>query len=248
MNLQTLCREFSWVGPTADADGHIVTPWRYDDGDRVVVFVSRESDRWWRLDDNGDALFRLAAAGVDPESTRLQARLAVLPQLLGVRVDEDGEQLVAFADDANLEAGVLAVAEAAAQLQGLAIEPRSRVASVFREQVVALIEAVARDAKIETHRNVPADESQSILADLYLCSKTPIAVFAATSAHRLMEAQMTWLDAQRRAVSLYVLATVESARAVGISQYTRANYYTDKTVEFTEPGALKGLIATQMLH
>lgn len=122
MNLQTLCREFSWVGPEVAADGHIVTPWRYDDGDRVVVFARRESGQQWRLDDNGEALFRLAAAGVDPESARVQAYLAALPHLLGVQVDEDGEQLVALTHDAGLAAGVLAVTEAAAQLQRLATD------------------------------------------------------------------------------------------------------------------------------
>lgn len=248
MNVQTLCREFFWVGPSAVTDGHIITPWRYDDGDHVVVFISRASDQQWRLDDNGEALFRLAGAGIDPESARVQARLAVMPQVLGVRVDEDGESLVAFADDHTLESAVLAVAEAAVQLQGFAIDTCVRVPSEFRQQIVEIIEAVARSAQIEARRDVPTDESQSILADIYLCSNIPVAVFAATSGQRLMEAQMTWLDAQRRHVPLYVLAMVESARAVGISQYTRANYYTDKTVEFTGVQALQGLVESRLHH
>lgn len=248
MNLQTLCRQFSWVGQSQDADGHIVTPWRYDDGDRVVVFVNRAPGRRWRLDDNGEALFRLAAAGIDPNSARVQTRLSMLPHLLGVQIDETGEQLLALTDDAGLEAGVLAVAEAATQLQGLAIDASPRSASNFRERVIGIIEDAAQEAHIEARRDVPTDESRSILADCYLCAATPIAVFAATSARRLLEAQMTWLDARRRQVPLYVLAAVESASAVGLSQYTRANYYTDKTVEMTEPSALRGLIAEQMLH
>ncbi len=46
----------------------------------------------------------------------------------------------------------------------------------------------------------------------------------------------------------YVLATVEDVRAVGINQYTRANYYTDKTMEFTGAKTLGELVAHQLRH
>jgi hypothetical protein len=68
-NGSQFCSGFQWVG-TDDA-GRLVTPWRYDDGDQVVVFARREGSEW-RVDDNGEGLFRLAAAGVVIAATSAQ--------------------------------------------------------------------------------------------------------------------------------------------------------------------------------
>ena len=119
MNMNALCSRFNWV-PT-DGGGHLVTPWRYDDGDRVVVFARREG-QGWRVDDNGEGVFRLAMAGVDPDGDRVRGRLAAFPCLLNVHLLEDGETLSAVATDDRLVDAALAVAEASAQLQSLAAQ------------------------------------------------------------------------------------------------------------------------------
>lgn len=245
MNLRTICQRFAWMA-TEDG-GHLVTPWRYDDGDHVVVFARRHG-AGWRVDDNGEGLFRLAGAGIDPESERVRARLKALPQLLGVYLDDDGECLYATAATADLETAALAVAEASAQLQFFSSLCQARQPSGFRERIVSIVEEAAREVGIESRRHVAADESQSLFVDVYLCSPTPLMVIAATSPQRLMEAEIIWLDAARRGESVYVLAMVESAQAIGVTQYTRANYYTDKTVEFAGPKALSHLIAARLQH
>lgn len=121
MKTTDVCKGFEWLG--AGDDRRLVTPWRYDDGDQVVIFARREGDQW-RTDDNGEGLFRLAAAGVDPESPFVQARLAALSALLGVAVDEDAETLSACS--ADLEQAALAVAEASSQVMALACLRRAR--------------------------------------------------------------------------------------------------------------------------
>lgn len=245
MSNQHFCQHFQWL--ESPEGGRIITPWRYDDGDQVVIFATR-TEAGWKLDDNGESLFRLAAAGVDPESDRVKARLAAFPSLLGVRLDDDGESLCAEATQATFEQTAIAVAEASAQIQALSVLRQIRQVSDFRERVMSIVEEVARAAGIETRSNVPADESQTLFTDVYVCSPTPLLIIAATTPKRLMEAEMIWLDAARRQDHVYVLATVESAQSIGLSQYTRANYYTDKTVEFTAPKALGDLIAKQMRH
>lgn len=243
MNAQDFCQNFQWV--ESPEGGRLVTSWRYDDGDQVVIFATR-TEAGWKLDDNGESLFRLAAAGVDPESERVKERLAAFPSLLGVRLDDDGESLSANATPATFEQTAMAVAEASAQIQGLSVLRQSRQVSDFRDRVVKIVEEVARTAGIETRSNVPADESQTLFTDVYVCSPTPLLIIAATTPQRLMEAEMIWLDAARRQDRVYVLATVENARSVGFYQYTRANYYTDKTVEFSNPRALADLVSTQI--
>lgn len=243
MHNNDFCKRFDWIG--TNDNGRLVTPWRYDDGDQVVIFAHRDGTQW-RVDDNGEALFRLAAAGVDPESPAVVARLDAFPTLLGVQVGEDGETLTTRA--AHLEQAAFAVAEASSQIMALACLRRVRPESDFRERVVQVVQAAAASLGVEARLDVPVDESQSLRADVYLLSRVPLIVIAATSAQRLMEAEIIWLDAARRQEPAYVLATVEDARAVGINQYTRANYYTDKTVEFTGAKALGELVAHQLRH
>lgn len=113
--------------------------------------------------------------------------------------------------------------------------------------MIDIVQEVARDAGVEYRQDVPVDESGSLMVDVYIASPTPLMVVAATSIQRLMEAEIIWLDAAHRREPAYVLATVESAQAVGISQYTRANYYTDKTVEFASP-ALRNLVSSRLQH
>lgn len=239
MNAHDFCKGFEWH---ADASGgRLLTPLLYDDGDQVVVFASPGADGW-RLDDNGEGVFRLAASGVDPDGDRVRARLAAFEPLLGVRLDDDGESLYAIAADADIERSALAVAEASVQIMALSCLRQERQASDFRERVMAIVEEVAVAAGVEARRDVPIDESQTLLADIWLATPRPVLVIAASTPQRLMEAEIIWLDAARRNEQTYVLALVEDARAIGVKQYTRANYYTDKTVEFAGGKALADLI------
>lgn len=225
--------------------GQLITPFHFDDGDNVVIFARRLS-QGWQLDDNGEALFRLAASGVDPESERVQTRIADLQSLLGVRCDQDGETLYSLADNGTIAERAFAVAEAASQLIALSCLRQTRQPSGFRERVMAIVEQVAESANITMRRDVAADESQSILVDAYLVVQRPVLVVAATSAQRLMEAEIIFLDCARRKEPVYVLALIEDVRAIGIKQYTRANYYTDKTVEFATDIAIADLIRSQI--
>ena len=212
------CKSLVWR--ETPEGGQLVTPFRFDDGDNVVIFAHRLS-QGWRLDDNGEALFRLATSGVDPESERVQARIADLQSLLGVQCDEDGETLYSLADNSSISERAFAVAEAAAQLIALScLRQQTRQPSGFREHVMDIVEQVAKSADITMRRDMPADESQSILVDVYLVAP--------------------------RKEPAYVLALVEDARAIGIKQYTRANYYTDKTVEFASDKAIADLLRGQI--
>lgn len=237
------CQGFVWA-PT-DYGGRLLTPWRYDDGDHIVVFVSAADGDQWRIDDNGEAAFRLSGAGVDLDSERVHVRLAAFPELLGVQWHAEDEELFCIATQVpEIGERALLVAEAAAQLMSLACLVRERKVSDFRERVISVVEQVAAAANLEVRRDVPVDESQTLLVDAWLGAHRPVYVIAATSAQRLMEAEVIWLDAARRQERAFVLALVDDVRAVGVKQYTRANYYTDKTVEHTSDAALRNLVQT----
>lgn len=68
---------------------------------------------------------------------------------------------------------------------------------------------------------------------------------AATNATRLLEAEIIHMQYRLANMSGFVLAIAESQTAVGKRQFERANYYTGKTVTFSEPD-LPRLVETQL--
>jgi hypothetical protein len=239
------CKDFVWK-PTAQG-GVVVTPWRYDDGDQIVVYARRVGDVW-HLDDNGEPALRLGMDGVDIDGERAQSRIKACEISLGLRWNDVEDSFFVEAPAARFETAALAVAEAAAQLAGLGALRQDRVANDFKHRVVEIVKTVARDAKVECRTDVPVDESQTIFADAWVATARPVLVFAATSPQRLSEAQIVWLDAQVRKSPLFVLALIDDAKQIGVKNYTRANYYTDKTVEFASAHAVEQLLQAQILR
>lgn len=237
------CKDFIWK-PTAHG-GVAVTPWRYDDGDQIVVYA-RRSNGGWRLDDNGEAALRLALDGVDVDGERAQSRIKACELSLGVCWDESDDSFFVEAPDFRFESSALAIAEAAAQLAGLGALRQDRIVSDFKARVVDLVKSVAKEANLECRTDVPVDESRTIFADAWVAAQRPLLVFAASSVQRLQEAEIAWLDAKRRVEPLFVLALIDDAKQIGVKNYTRANYYTDKTVEFASSPAVVDLLKGQL--
>jgi hypothetical protein len=239
------CKDFVWKA--TPQGGLAVTPWRYDDGDQIVVYA-RRTNAGWRLDDNGEAALRLALDGVDVDGERAQARIKACELSLGVRWDESEDSFFIDSTEARFELAALAIAEAAAQLAGLGALRQDRAVSEFRAHVVDLVKSVANEANVDCRTDVPVDESQTIFADAWIAAPRPVLVFAATGVQRLLEAEIAWLDAKRRHEPIFVLALVEDAKQIGLKNYTRANYYTDKTVEFASRPAVAELLHSQLVQ
>jgi hypothetical protein len=240
-----LCKDFS-IRKTAEGIA-VVTPFRYDDGDSIVVFVRQIEDGTYRIDDNGEAATRLIFEGLDLDSTALQAWLSNLSMLHNIAWDDEKEALTTNASQDMLERRILAVAEASAQMQALVALKRERRETNFKEQVIRILQEVQAETKIEARYNVPVDKAQQLYADAYFASKTPLIIVAANNAERLLEAELMWANAQRLGDPSYIVAVVENIQAVGARQFQRAGYYTDKTVEFSGmPEAFRQMVATRL--
>lgn len=61
----------------------------------------------------------------------------------------------------------------------------------------------------------------------------PLIVIAASSATRLLEAEVIHMQYRYTKQRGFILAVAESEKVVGKKQFHRANYYTGKTVEFS---------------
>lgn len=205
----------------------ITTPLRYDDGDQVVVFVTVQQDETFRIDDNGEAATRLMFEGVDIDSQHTQTLIRRLCAVHQIQWQIEKGVLWCQAFRKTLIQQIIKMAQASVQMQTLVLVPEPKF-SQFKQLIIEVIEQVQQETGCQVQFNVRV-ENQPVYADAYLMTKTPLAVIAASSVERLLEAQLLWATVKK---SVYVLAVVESVAQVGQKRFSQANYYTDKTVEY----------------
>ena len=202
------------------------TPFGVDFNDDLVVRV-RPDGQAWRVDDNGDTLLALALAGSAPDSERV-AELAP-----DVEFDDGDGSLIARPENpTDIAAAVFAVAGAALRVHG-ACRPRLRPApNDFRERVLAALSEVAAETGVVLRLDQVVEEAGSLVADAVMGESSPLLVIAASTVERLMEAELIYLRRKISNTPGFVCAVVPSAKAIGQKHYSRANYYTDKALEF----------------
>lgn len=202
------------------------TPFGLDFNDDLVLRI-RPVDRGFQVDDNGDTMLTLALSGSAPEADR------VLEAAGDVEFDEEDGSLIARVENpVALGEAVFRVAGAALRVHS-ACRPRERTAaSDLKSRVVELLSKVASETGVVLRLDEVVEEAGSLQADAVLGDDEPLIVIAAPSVERLMEAELLFLRRQISRRPGYVCAVVSSAAAIGRKHFTRANYYTDKTVEF----------------
>jgi hypothetical protein len=210
-----------------DEDALLVrTPFGLDYNDDLVIRV-RPDNGAFRVDDNGDTLFALTISGAVPDAERVSE---LAPD---VEYDQDDGSLILRPEtEDSIASAVFSVAGAALRIHG-ACRPRQRaVATDFRERVISALEDVARETGVLCRIDEVVEEAGSLTADVVLGDANPLLVIAANSVERLMEAELIFLRRKLGQVPGFVCAAVPSAKAIGQKHYSRANYYTDKALEF----------------
>lgn len=230
-----LCQQYR-VQPTSGGLS-VITPMRYDDGDHVVVFISRVNGKY-QIDDNGEAALRLMYDGIDLDGSRIGAWLQTIKEIHGVAWSDDEEHLVAFASGPEqISDCVSRIAECAAQMQAMTVLRADRSLSDFKDRVIEVLKAIQKETGIEARYDVSVDPDAQLFCDAYFLTDTPLAIVVAPNAQRLLEAELMWLNAKRLHDPLKVLAVVDDPKKVGIQQVMRANYFTDKTVAYNNMDA-----------
>jgi len=243
-----LCGTFR-VSQTESDGLSICTPFTYDDGDNVVVFVSPDGNGQFRVDDNGEAAFRLMTDGVNLGGRKPKSWLATVEAIHSVSWDEGDEELFAIARTPSDVASVaMKVAECSAQMQVLSALRQDRQVSTFKEEIVEVLRQVAEETNIEARYDFPADPNKQIFVDAYFMAPTPISVVVATSNERLLEAELLWSSTQSMQDPTKVIAVFEDMSKLSEKHLARAAYYTDKTVPWRQmPDAFHNYIKTEVL-
>lgn len=223
----------------------IVTPLEYTgSGDRIVVRV-RPRGTGFQIDENGEAALYSGMAGGDTESTAVERWREELCH--GPVTMDENDVLSACTNDERLVASyVFRVAEAAQQLHAISTSRAERQNSGFKERVSALVREVAQSLQAEIENDVELPMMGKWKADHVIVMPRPLIVIVATTAARLMEAEMIHLQFRLDKKPGAVIAIAESQATVGgHKQFERAGYFTDRTVVF-EPDSLRQLLSQEV--
>jgi hypothetical protein len=226
----------------------IVTPLEYPgSGDQVVVRV-RPRGEGFSVDDNGEAALYAGMAGGDIDSESVGRWAEEIERHSPARFDSEDELIKAYTDDARLTAPyVFRVAEAAQQLFAIATSRTERQVGDFKQRLAQVMSRTAENLGVDLRSDVELPIAGGLIADHVIEDRTPLIVVAATNATRLLEAEIIHMQYRLAQMSGFVLAIAESQTAVGKRQFERANYYTGKTVTFSESDLPK-LVETQLRY
>lgn len=219
----------------------IVTPLEYPGSHDAVVLRVRPQGDQWQVDENGEAALYARMSGGDVESD------SVLEQSSRIDWDEEETLRCTVHDPRLLAPTLFRVASAAQQLFALATAHKERESGDFKERVAAIITEVCADLNVPVQHNARLPISGDLEADHLIgdAQHAPLIVIAATSAKRLLEAEVIHMQYALSKTPGFVLAVAESQKAVGVKQFNRANYYTGKTVQF-HPGDFAQLVRGQV--
>lgn len=214
----------------------VVTPLEYPgSNDQIVVRVRPGPNGiGYSIDENGEAAFYASLNGGDVDSEAVGRWATELPQFSPVRFDEQ-EVLSVFTENEKLIAPyIFRVAEAAQQLLSLATARTPRQESNFKQLVKQIVQEFAIQFNLEYQSDVELPISGGLIADHVLGTHHPLIIFSATSATRLLEAEVVYMQYRQEKKPGYILAVAESQESVGKKQYERAGYYTNKVLIFNQ--------------
>jgi len=230
---KAICSLFE-VYPEQNGVQRVVTPIEYaGTGDRIVVRVRQRHDEF-SVDENGEACFHASMAGGDVESELIFRWAEELASAGRVKLLEDETLSAVTADPQLIAPLIFRVAEAAQQLYAIATARTERQASDFKARLADVVKTVARELQLGHEMDVQLPIAGGLVADHVLQGKAPLIVVAATSATRLLEAEVIHMQYRMERKAGFVLAVVENQNTVGKRQFERANYYTGKTVTFNQ--------------
>lgn len=223
-----------------DANGiqRVVTPLEYPgSGDKVVVRV-RPRDGYLQIDENGEAALYASMHGGDIASESVNRWAEDLHSLTRVEFDDDEVIKAEIKDPRLIAPYIFHVAAASQQLFALATSQKERSPNDFKERVAEVVRQVCDVLKMPVQHNVELPiagglEADHLIGDINDASVPPLIVVAASSATRLLEAEIIHMQYRHTQQRGFVLAVAESEKVVGKKQFHRANYYTGKTVEFS---------------
>lgn len=210
----------------------VKTPISNLSNDNIVAYISQEDNSGkWRVDDNGETSFSLDLAGVDTATDAFNS--FVKTAISDCDVEWDDEELHLLVEASEVGMAVLLLANVSSRISLLATSKPERSKSKFKETMLQLLDDISKQTGRAAEFDVPV-AGNLLKADCRFDTSIPTFVIVATSDVRLMEAELIHSQLQILKQPGYVVAVVENVKQVGKSQFSRANYLTDKALEYEE--------------
>ncbi|TXL72273.1 DUF1828 domain-containing protein [Vineibacter terrae] len=180
------------------------TPFRRDDGDAIAIYIRRHHELdAFRLEDDGQTIGYLEAAGVDLDADSRFEALTDLMREYAVHYDERGVLLhTGYVHEANLPALAVKFSAFLLRVYDLLLLARNRVRSTFRDDLIAMVESQF-GASCRIDLNVPLQESmKDYVIDILVRSpgNRVLAIYAGTSEMKALEALLFWRESREQKV------------------------------------------------
>jgi hypothetical protein len=241
---RAICRLFEVVN---DEQGlrRVITPMEYSgSGDKVVVRVRPRPDGF-QIDENGESAFYATMDGGDPDADVVKRWAQQLMLDSPVSMDDDGILSALAPTENHIAPYIMRVSEAAQQLYALALSKAERKGSSdFKSRLKELVWSSAQHLKLKIESDVDLPIAGGLEADHVIDAACPIIIVAANSPTRLLEAEVICMQYRTERKPGRVIAVVESQKSVGVKQFERAGYYTDRTVVFNA-NSIESMIAQE---
>lgn len=170
------------------------TPFAYDDGDAVSLYVTPSTSGFFIVSDGGDVLMRLSYR-LDPQAlkTEMRRRLIESAYAAGEVTERNGvlSREVSFGE---LGAGVFGLTQAALRIMNVALVSQERVRSAFVEDLRQLVGKAVEGARPARERwyDPELDPQGLYRVDWRIETPTqPLFVFALTTTSHVKDATIT---------------------------------------------------------
>lgn len=176
----------------------IQTPYTDAGGDPLLLYLVRDNEKGWRLEDDGNQVPMLEACGVDLGGKSRREAFGYLLQEFGARFDTEERTLCSVSlSEMEIGAAAMRFIGLLLRLQDLALLSTPFIRNAFREDVVVAIhQAFKGDAVIEEKGQL-MDGLVGPRADLVVraASRPPVAIYIGTSEERALHAIVSKMEA-----------------------------------------------------
>ena len=209
----------------------IETPLRNLGNDHIVVFATPSENGKWQIDDNGDTAFSLSLAGHNVANDRFDEVAQQCCMLPDTQWNAEEQQFSMLVEVKDIGIASLLVATAASRLINAIASRKERKKGDFKERLMAILDEITKETSLPATFDAAVD-GDLLRADCRIETPVPTYIIAATSSERLTEAELIHSRLRVAEQPGYVVAVVESVEEVGKRHYQRANYFTDKAIEY----------------
>lgn len=226
----------------------IQTPLSNLANDSIVVYATGlEDGGMWRVDDNGETAFSLSLAGCNITTDAFSETAGLLCKGSAVSWNADDLDLSMTVEPKDIGIASIIIATTASKIITAVTAKKERGGkSDFKDKLMALLAEISTESGRKADFDVYID-GELLKADCKIDTPTPTFIIAATSSERLTEAELIHSRLKINKEPGYVLAVVESIDTVGKSHYRRANYFTDKAIEYDD-AMFGSLIRSRFVH